>query len=64
MAKKISYTTLTTMNAWQAALIERAIERYIESGELDNREAGHEHAERTLEEFRRFSNPGCVIRFE
>ena len=54
-----TYEELTTMNAWQAAAIEKALEIAIETGAIHAA-----HGERTLEEFRRFSKPGCVIRFE
>ena len=59
MPKTCKYDQLTTMNAWQAAAIEKALEYAIQKGLLHK-----EHGERTLEQFSRFSNPGCVIRFE
>lgn len=58
MAKTVRYEQLTTFNAWQAVAIEKALEHAIEDGLIHR-----EHGERTLEEFRRFSNPGSVIRF-
>lgn len=51
--------SVVTLNQWEAAALETALEQAIEKGFVDKG-----HGEKTLQRFRRFSKPGGTIRFE
>ena len=59
--KQVHYEELGTLNSWQVALIDVALEHAVKSGAISS--LREKDASDTLEQWRRIARPGNIVRF-